>query len=303
MKILIFGAGKWGQILQKFIESHPNNILVGFIDNNLCVSEINGHCVYKASAVHSIEYDQIIIAVSKYEALNEIRNQLVDLSVPTDKITSILENEKLFVDVFSQRDNLYNEKTDPRVQWLRYFSKYVEKEKILGSVAECGVYMGDFAAYINKYFATRKLYLFDTFEGFTEQDLAIERNIKDEAFLSGRFNSNWQFTTNNEEIARRKMPYIEQVEFHKGYFPETAKGIKDMFCFVNLDMDLYQPMLAGLEYFYPQMSTGGALLLHDYFREDLPGVKKAVNDYERDHNIYLAKIPIGDECSLAIIKV
>ena len=105
-------------------------------------------------------------------------------------------------------------------------------------------------------------------------DLKVERELNNEAFISGEFNQDLNFSVNNEEIARSKMPNIEQCEFHKGYFPETAKGIEDKFCFVNLDMDLYQPMLAGLEFFMQRMTAGGVILLHDYFHPDLSGVKK-----------------------------
>lgn len=60
----------------------------------------------------------------------------------------------------------------------------------------------------------------------------------------------------------------------KRFFPESAEGIQDSFCFVNLDMDLYQPMLNGLRFFYDKMEKNGVILLHDYFHEGLQGVKK-----------------------------
>lgn len=301
MKILIFGAGKWGHVLLNYLKEISKDEILGFVDNH--IDNDADIVVYNARDLARIDFDKIIIAVKSTDSANEIKKQLCQLQVPKSKIISILDDNDLFVNVFSHRKNAYDEFDDSRVGWLRHFSNYVKNEKIQGNVAECGVYMGDFAVYINKYFSDRKLYLFDTFEGFPEKDLAVERLQNKDKFLLSEFNSKEMFFANNEEIVRRKMPYPDQVEIHKGYFPETAQDINDNFVFVNLDMDLYQPMFAGLEYFYPQMSTGGVLLLHDYFREDLPGVKKAVNDYERNHNIHLAKIPIGDECSLAIVKV
>ena len=41
-------------------------------------------------------------------------------------------------------------------------------------MAELGVYRGEFAKEINKVFPDRTLYLFDTFEGFAEQDCDTE---------------------------------------------------------------------------------------------------------------------------------
>ncbi|MCI8524143.1 MAG: hypothetical protein HFI62_13190 [Lachnospiraceae bacterium] len=50
------------------------------------------------------------------------------------------------------------------------------------------------------------------------------------------------------------------------------------------------------------MEIGGVILLHDYFHPDLPGVKAAVADFEKELSQALPKIPIGDHCSIAIIK-
>lgn len=39
----------------------------------------------------------------------------------------------------------------------------------------------------------------------------------------------------------------------------------------------YQPK-AGLEYFYPRLSPGGVIIVHDY-NPDWPGIMKAVDDF------------------------
>lgn len=38
------------------------------------------------------------------------------------------------------------------------------------------------------------------------------------------------------------------------------------------------------------------------FHENLPGVRKAVYDFEQEMGIELYCVPIGDGCSIAIIK-
>ena len=40
----------------------------------------------------------------------------------------------------------------------------------------------------------------------------------------------------------------------------------------------------------------------DYFHPMLPGVKKAVEDFEKMKDVKLQKMPIGDGCSIAILK-
>jgi hypothetical protein len=61
-------------------------------------------------------------------------------------------------------------------------------------------------------------------------------------------------------------------------------------------------MFEALKFFFDKMSPGGIILLHDYFVPDLPGVKKAVGDFEELLGTSVPKMPIGDGCTLAIIK-
>jgi len=75
--------------------------------------------------------------------------------------------------------------------------------------------------------------------------------------------------------------------------------LEETYCFVNIDFDLYQPILAGLEYFYPRMVKGGIIVVHDYFSETYKGVKQAINEFgKKDDGIKL--FPIGDGISVGI---
>ena len=86
------------------------------------------------------------------------------------------------------------------------------------------------------------------------------------------------------------------------YLKDAIVDILNQYCFVNLDMDLYQPTYEGLKFFYPRMKKGGVILVHDYFSGFyLPGVKNAVYDYERDSGTTLLKIT--SECSSCLIIV
>lgn len=61
-----------------------------------------------------------------------------------------------------------------RRECLEKISVLVKEKQVAGAVAELGVYRGDFAKVINEVFPDRKLYLFDTFKGFPEQDISYE---------------------------------------------------------------------------------------------------------------------------------
>ena len=72
-------------------------------------------------------------------------------------------------------------------------------------------------------------------------------------------------------------------------------------------MDLYEPTLKGLEFFYPKLVKGGVILVHDYFKGFLPhplgeflGIRKAVSEFAAKFNV--SYMPIGDAMSVAFIK-
>lgn len=305
MKILVFGAGANGKACKQYL-AQTQDELVAFLDNDAekhFVIDKNGNKapVYRPEKAADLQYDQIWISNGQLPAALEMENQLKELHIPQEKVLVLIKNQALLMNILVPY-NQYDEETDNRVAWLRNFAGYAAAQNLAGSVAECGVCMGEFSYYINKYFPDKSLYLFDTFSGFDEQDLCAERSLNNDRFLDGMFNNKDLFAAANEQIVLARMQHQEKCILRKGYFPETAEGIEDQFCFVNLDMDLYQPMLAGLRFFYSKMYPGGVILMHDYFHPELPGVKQAVEEFEKETQITLCKVPIGDFCSIAVIK-
>ena len=61
-----------------------------------------------------------------------------------------------------------------RLSTLELVAEEINNNNSPGAVAELGVYKVKFARYINQYFSDRKLYLFDTFKGFSDSDVKKE---------------------------------------------------------------------------------------------------------------------------------
>ena len=80
---------------------------------------------------------------------------------------------------------------DLRVKQLLFCAEEIYRNEVKGSVAEAGVYKGDFAQYINAFFPGRKCYLFDSFNGF-KNDCVVQGkdNVEecDECHGKGGFN-------------------------------------------------------------------------------------------------------------------
>lgn len=295
MKIMIWGAGSNGKVLSKYIEKFTNDEFIGFVDNKPKKN------VLSPVELDKVYFDKLIVSNQYTKDREEIKKQCMSLSVDMRKVTFLVEDNQLMTKVFSAI-NRYDEDKDRRVIWLSAFAHYVKLINMNGNVAEVGVNRGEFAYYINKYFFDRKLYLFDTFEGFPNKDLELECSVSGEEFENSVYNKKDCFLATNVDIVKNRMENTEKVEFYIGYFPESAKDVLDEFCFVSLDTDLYISILSGLEFFYPKMIPGGVILVHDFFNPELPGVEKAINDFEDKYAITLHKFPIADYWSIAIVK-
>ena len=173
---------------------------------------------------------------------------------------------------------------EPRAATLELSAREIYHYNIESATAELGVYRGDFAMLINRYFPDRKLYLFDTFEGFDTKDSEVE---KSEKFSD----ASQDFSETSAELVLARMEHRENCIIRKGWFPDTAEGIDDKFCFVSLDADLYQPILAGLEFFYPRLSHGGAIMIHDFQNDGFKGVRKAVREFCDKNNTGYVLLP------------
>jgi O-methyltransferase len=255
INVLLFGAGDAGERLYQILDSKYK--VLCFADNDplkngtmLC-----GKLVISPEEICEYEYDLIIISNVHGET---VKNQLINqLKVPESKI----------------RDYYNQDLNDARTALLKMAAKEIYDANVNGNVAELGVFKGDFAVRINELFPDRILYLFDTFEGFNSTDVEIDLNNG----LSSCQKGNYCYTDIDTILSR--MPFANKCIIKKGYFPESAACVEDSFVFVSLDADLYQPTIEGLRYFFPRMTKGGYMFVHDYNNARFQGVKKAVREF------------------------
>jgi O-methyltransferase len=287
IKVIVFGGKEGSKIINNEIirTGLPVEILAFANNEKKLQNEIwFEKPVIHPNAICSYEYDQIILTTEKIDLIDEIVRQLtVELYIPKDIINETFAFSKL--NIMARRNALKN------------VSELIYENNILGSTAELGVFQGQFAKYINAYFPDRKLYLFDTFTGFSKQDVKKDLDLGvGETILE----KSYDFSNTGEELVLGQMKNRKNCVIKKGYFPETAKNFDENFCFVSLDADLYQPMLEGLKYFYPRLEKGGYIFIHDYFNNVFSGTKRAVLEYQNIEK--LNYVPLGDDMSICIVK-
>ena len=157
----------------------------------------------------------------------------------------------------------------------------LDEERIPGGFAEVGVYRGETSRFLLRCAPERTLYLFDTFEGFPMQDREPEN--RDDS----------RFRDTSEDAVRRAIGGGRNVVIRKGRFPETAAGLEgERFAFALLDLDVFEPTVAGLEFFYPRLTAGGYLFVHDFNNpESNYACRRAVTRFMADKPEKLVELP------------
>jgi O-methyltransferase len=183
-----------------------------------------------------------------------------------------------------------------RSDMLLLLLREVSVRRIPGSMAELGVHRGESARLIHHYCPERMLYLFDTFSGFVSGDLDKEQ-------MRVRYNEKQQFADTDVGIAMATVaPVNSNVVPIVGWFPDSVNPevAAATFAFVNLDADLQAPTAAGLEFFWPRLSPGGFIVVHDY--NSWPGARMAVDQFLAGNRA--AAVPMPDKSgSVVLVKV
>ncbi len=176
-----------------------------------------------------------------------------------------------------------------------------------GARAECGVYRGATALLLAQAWRSRQpdfrgddLYLIDSFEGTSasgEHDLisvrAADGNTRREAF----------FPVANAGVSaalvRGFFGDFPHTRICAGWIPQVFTTLPERdWAFVHLDVTLYEPTRAALEYFYHRLNAGGVIVCDGSIF--CPGAQKAWDEFCANGNI--AFVTLGNRESILIKK-
>lgn len=180
--------------------------------------------------------------------------------------------------------------TDNFSKYLRFNSlmqlvEFVLANKKLKTLnfAECGCWHGHssyvISSLLKKHNYQNKFYIFDSFEGGLSN-----LSYKDHSYLGKLTNKEKEeqkkYFQSNEILVKKLLSPFKFIEIFKGWIPSRFNKIEGKkFQFVHLDVDLYQPTLDSLNFFYPRLEKGGVIICDDYNFSNFPGAKKAWDEY------------------------
>jgi len=157
-------------------------------------------------------------------------------------------------------------------------------EFIEGDTAEIGVYQGAMSHLIlaaNQ--GAKHHHLFDSFEGLSHPD-----GIDGDHWHAG------DLACDEASVIHNLSRFKPNFTTHKGWVPDRFEDITHhQFCFVHIDVDIYQPTRDAIAFFYPRTNPGGIILCDDYGCTTCPGATKACDDYLADKPEKMIALPDG----------
>lgn len=191
---------------------------------------------------------------------------------------------------------------------LRFFSTFQLAEYAAqqgnGHFVECGCFKGQstyaISKILRKYNFAGKFLVFDSFGGglsaFTDKDLVTSKqrpnklSKEEQTIRTDRFKN----ARRDVELALSEFDFVE---LHEGWIPEKFPVADTVsFQFVHIDVDLYEPTLDSLKFFFPRLNTGGVLVCDDYNFEEWPGAKAAWDEYFSDKELsFQYEVPVGSK--------
>lgn len=182
--------------------------------------------------------------------------------------------------------NLYPLTVKPRsVEKILFFDWVLEQVKnVPGDVVECGVGKSKtlqiLSALLDARKSDRKLYGYDSFEGFPEPS---EEDVSPRNLQKGERKIEREKVYELFEKQNLTMPILI-----KGFFSNTLPNAHHTIALLHLDVDIYQSYMDCLTYLWDQVSEGGIIIFDEYKHKNYPGATKAIEQFCK---------PIKDELS------
>ena len=199
--------------------------------------------------------------------------------------------DREFLDIYQELTKVDTEKK--RIPERKFVLHSIAKslKNIDGDIVECGVFRGH-SSYLMLY-ANRDnekmFHGFDSFEGLSQP----EEKDRVKNSYSYKWKQHDLSTPEKAATSNLKM-FKNRVNLYKGWIPERFEEVSNKkFSIVHIDVDLYQPTLDSIKFFWKKINKGGVLVCDDYGFETCPGAKKAMDDFFKLQNISVIHLTTG----------
>jgi O-methyltransferase len=191
----------------------------------------------------------------------------------------------------------YTTTSPERIYSLIHAVEYVVRARVPGDIVECGVWRGGSMMVAAKTLlrlgeTSRRLFLFDTFEGMsppTEVDRAFDGASASKLMASKPREISragiWAYAPlDGVKRVMSSVGYPGEINYIKGKVEDTIPAAApDRIALLRLDTDWYESTYHELVHLYPRLSPGGVLIIDDYGA--WLGARRAVDQYLTENGI------------------
>lgn len=190
-------------------------------------------------------------------------------------------------------------------KFLAHYELYKKIINLPGHIVECGVFKGSsflrFAHFrdILESRKSRKIIGFDIFGAFPKTEFE-----DDKKYLQNFIDEAGENSIELQELEKAlKYKEILNYELIKGDINKSVPTYcKDnpalKIALLHIDTDVYEPAVTILNTMYEKVVRGGLIVLDDY--GTFPGETKAVDDFVKNKNISIRKLPLSHSPSFII---
>ena len=177
----------------------------------------------------------------------------------------------------------YTYKAKDRILQVMDATFYVLLDGVPGDIAEFGVWKGGASIAVAKTLfqyapkTTRKLHLFDSFEGHPDYSKTKEKDFDMQPFSGRVVGTLGEVKTNFAKFNLTDRINAGNIVFHKGWHNDTVLGFRETLSLVLADSDSYTSTTIILNSTWPLLSVGGYIFIDDY--HDYGSCRNAVHDF------------------------
>lgn len=201
-------------------------------------------------------------------------------------------------------------------RFLVLYEIFKKVVKVKGSIIECGVNQGyglmswaKFSAIIEPANLTRRIYGFDSFEGFPELSSKDSSNSSSHLKTGDLAADSYDELNGLAEIydSTRFLGHVPKVNLIKGNAVKTIPKFIDenphlMVSLLYLDFDLYEPTKVALESFIPRMTKGSVVAFDELDNPLWPGETQAMIEFCKSYNLRIQRLPFDPYVGYAVIE-
>jgi hypothetical protein len=161
-----------------------------------------------------------------------------------------------------------------------------------GDFVECGVNTGIFSLAVCDYLdfnkTGRSFWLFDTFSGIPEEQ------VSDEERRLGRLEENDAWFSECFDIARANFAPFPRAKLIRGKLPDTLHSVDvDRVAYLSLDLNIVEPEIAALDFFWDKLTPGAPVILDDYGWSGYRPQKEAIDELAHAKGVEILTLPTG----------